>query len=285
MRAKGLEQGLQKFIVGDQQFIDILYKNPLVASLVPEDALVTKILDKIPGFNKLIRTDEKQPVNISAQTFAIVLFDTLIPGKSGLTSVETLKEEVAKLPEKMPMRAPILHIISTAADDINKVRTQVENWFDATMVKTTESYRAHMWHIALGLSMAFAVVLNVDTINIARILWDDSSLRSALNIEANTYAKSNDQQQNAIYKLNALGLPIGWTITNNKELCVAPNDWFPRPRAGVNVPAPVNDPCTFPLPDWYDCVIKVAGWVITALAGAQGAPFWFDILKKATHRG
>jgi hypothetical protein len=29
-----------------------------------------------------------------------------------------------------------------------------------------------------------------------------------------------------------------------------------------------------------DWVIKVLGWIVTALAVSLGAPFWFDLLKK-----
>ena len=303
MRAKGLEEGLRNFVVGGKvgntDLLKSLYENPLVKSLVPEDAVATNLIRKIPfGIgDKFIRTNpdptantkEKavvaKPVNISAQTFATVLLDSLIPNKSGQTKVDALLVEVNKLDPKIPLRDPIVHIIATTADDINKVRTNIEQWYDDVMVKTTKAYQAHMWRIALTLSFAIALVFNVDTISIARVLWNDSSLRAALTTEASAYAKTDADQKNALKKLDGLGLPIGWVITNDKQFCWAATDWFPRPQAGVGVAAPVNDPCKWPpLNFWYDGVLKALGWIITAFAGAQGAPFWFDILKKATNR-
>jgi hypothetical protein len=284
MRARGLEEGLREYIVGDKAMVDnkdfqeLLFNNPLITSMIPEDGFVTKLVDKFSTRNL-----EKRPISISPQTFATVLFDTLIPDNSGHTTVDKLREKIDALPTNMPLREPILHIIATTSGDITNVRTNVENWYDAAMVKTTKLYQAHLWRIALGITLAIAVLLNVDTISILRTLWSDSTLRTALSTEANTFAKNSDQEQNALNKLNALGLPIGWTGSRAGQ-CLAPNDWFPRPEPGLTSQLVANDPCKYPAMNWYDYVFKLLGWIITAFAGAQGAPFWFDILRKATSR-
>lgn len=285
MRAKGLEEGLQRFILGDMNFQSLIYNNPLIKSAIPEDTVATKFIEKIPGLNRLIRSP-KNPVSIPSKTFATVLFDTLIPDNSGQTTVSQLRAAITTLPNTMPLRDPLLKIIATTENDIAKVRTNVEGWFDTTMEKTTQLYRAHLWRIAWSLSMGLAIVLNVDTINIGRTLWTDSALRTALAAEANAYAQGTPQQQEALQKLNSLNLPIGWAnqIQLPTKFCLVPADFYPRPQLGSNNKPPVIDPCTLPKIDWYDWPLKLFGWVITAFAGAQGAPFWFEILKKATRR-
>ncbi len=58
-------------------------------------------------------------------------------------------------------------------------------------------------------------------------------------------------------KIQNLGLPIGWD-RNNPKL----------------VP---------PLSSWEDIggwLLKIFGWLITAVAISLGAPFWFDLLNK-----
>lgn len=288
MRAKGLEEGLRKFVVGDAHLQSLLYSNPLLKSVIPEDARITEYLEKIPVLNKLIRAP-KSPVHISKTMFATVLFDTLIPNSSGQTTVSQLRAAIATLPPAIPFRAPLLTIIATTENDIARVRTNIENWFDTTMEKTTLLYKAHMWRIALYLSLGVAIFFNIDSIGIGRVLWTDAALRTALAAEANTYAGGSPQQQAALDKLKSLNLPIGWTylaqLQPQMQLCLVATDWFPRPEPGANNPLPKNDPCAPPPVDWYAFPLKLLGWLVTGFAGAQGAPFWFDVLKKLTRRG
>jgi hypothetical protein len=35
--------------------------------------------------------------------------------------------------------------------------------------------------------------------------------------------------------------------------------------------------------DWGYVLSKVLGWAISGLAASQGAPFWFDVLKRFTN--
>jgi hypothetical protein len=282
MRAKGLEEGMYKYIVGEKNFQELLYQNPLITSVIPEDPLMTQVLEKIPGVKRLIRAPRK-PVNIPAKTFSKVLFDALIPNNSGQTSVEQLRAAVETLPPAMPLRGPLLTIIATTENNLNSVRSNVETWFDETMTKTTNLYHAHMWRIALAIGAGIAIFLNIDTISIARVLWTDASVRAALVAEATAYTNGQPEQQQALAKLNSLDLPIGWTYSV-QPLCLYPTDWFPRPQAGKDAPLPTRNPCAGPAMPWYEYVFKFIGLAITALAGAQGAPFWFDLLKKLTRR-
>jgi hypothetical protein len=62
-------------------------------------------------------------------------------------------------------------------------------------------------------------------------------------------------------EINKLGLPIGWT----RNVSVPPDPPDPRQLYGLSPQA------------W---VMRVLGWLITALAVSLGAPFWFDLLNK-----
>jgi hypothetical protein len=282
MRAKGLEDGLRQFIVGDPNLQQLLYSNPLIKSLTPEDAWVTQFLEKTPGLKQLIRAD-KNPVSIPPRTFALALFDMMIPNAAGNTSVAQLHATIATLPTTSPMRAPLLSIISTAENNINTVRQNIEAWYDSAMTKTTALYQGHMWRFALVIASLVAIVLNVDTVAVGVNLWSDSSLRSALVAEAGKYAQGTPQKEAALKQLNSLSLPIGWQVqfsptatdwlSKIQSISIKPNDWLAKP----------NQPET--TLGWRSGLFKLAGWLITALAGAQGAPFWFDLLKKLTRRG
>jgi hypothetical protein len=86
------------------------------------------------------------------------------------------------------------------------------------------------------------------------------------------------KQQDAYTQINSINLPIGWQVAPAPAGAPAilgrtftPIDWTTRPR---------EQPVGF-----GDYVSKLVGWLITALAAAQGAPFWFDLLRKITQKG
>lgn len=282
MRAKGLEEGLRKYITGPTTLTDELYKNPLIQSLIPEDAWVTQFLESHPLLKKLIRAP-KNPLGISPKTFALVLFKLLVPNPAtGVTTIGELQNAVNNLPTNSPIRGPLLTIISTANNSVETVRGNLEAWYDSTMVKTTKLYQAHMWRLALAIGLSIAILFNVDAVGIGANLWNDSALRSSLVAEANKYAQGTPEKVQALDQLNALNLPIGWQVktapdakdwlTQLQTLSITPADWAPKPG---QTPRQIG---------FWDYVWKVIGFLITGVAGAQGAPFWFDVLKKITQR-
>lgn len=279
-RAKGLEEGLRKYVIGDYDLLAGLYANPLINSLTPAEPWMTKMLSKIPLLGRPISHRKEKPVNIPAKTFSLALFDIFIPNAMGETSVSQLRASVATLPPDSPMRAPLLAVISTAENNIATVRANIENWYDTTMQKTTVLYQGHMWRFSFALGIIISLILNVDTVSIGKNLWNDAALRSMLVAEANKYAQGTPEKEKALDQLNSLGLPIGWqvTVTNPGadpitrllSLRFAPSDWLAKP----NQPAiQMNGGALF---------FKAFGWLISAFAVAQGAPFWFDFLRKLT---
>jgi hypothetical protein len=132
--------------------------------------------------------------------------------------------------------------------------------------------------LALTIGLLVSIVLNVDSIAIGFRLWRDPSLRAAVNAAAEKYATESKPQE-ARQALDQLNLPIGWQATTGAWQImgipiprITPNDWVQEPR-GLTIAA------------WLrDVLIKILGWVVTAAAAAQGAPFWFDMLKRLTQR-
>jgi hypothetical protein len=282
MRAKGLEEGLREYITGETSLTTDLYSNPLIQSLTPVDPWLTKFLEGIPLLNGLIRAP-RNPTYIPAKTFSLALFNILVPNPaSGLTTVGQLQAAVSNLPLNSPLREPLLAIISTANNNIETVRQNLEAWYDSTMEKTTKLYQAHMWRLAFFISLAIALVLNVDAVGIGSSLWVDSALRSTIVAEANKYALGTPEKAQALEQLNALNLPIGWNIktapdakdwqTKLQTLTIVPADWAPKPG---QPPRQIG---------FCDYVWKAIGILLTGFAGAQGAPFWFDLLRKLTQR-
>src|SRR5262249_6489158 len=92
--------------------------------------------------------------------------------------------------------------------------------------------------------------------------------------------QSAQQVSDTVKKLIDLQLPIGWEFTPLTPELVATSQLagLPDPRHNLrNVwnLGPANNP------EWFtNLVRKLVGFAATMVAVAQGAPFWFDLLRR-----
>jgi hypothetical protein len=105
--------------------------------------------------------------------------------------------------------------------------------------------KTQLWSFAIA--VVLAVALNVDTVKIAMTLWDQPMVMKDL-----PQLSANEQPQDAINALQAVGLPFGWDDNAIQNLGKTHLSWL----------------------------FAVVGWLITAVATLFGAPFWFDSLQK-----
>lgn len=267
-RAKFLEQKIRELLMnGDQNLVDQVYNSTWVKSLVPNGA---------------------KPTNIPTKTFALAVFDVFVPNASGVTTVDQLRANVNMMGDDMPLKKEMLAWLSMVANDMNAVRTNIENWFNAAEKTMTDTYSRNLWKVNLIIGLVVSLFFNVDTLAIGTGLWRDSALRQVTVTAANRYMDQSisstsvsDQQktktsaQKAAQELNNLRLPMGWDLNS-----MMPNDWLSSTQimlaSGKLSALPENDPMAY--------ILKLFGWLITAFAGAQGAPFWFDALRQVTRR-
>src|SRR5262249_22802271 len=101
-----------------------------------------------------------------------------------------------------------------------------------------------------------ALLANIDTVQVARDLYVDQPLRSAVLAQVSSGQLCGDRTDpvdraacanQEIVDLNAASLPLGWS--------------------GSDV-------------DGWEWLVKVLGWLLTALAVSFGGPFWFDALSR-----
>jgi hypothetical protein len=146
---------------------------------------------------------------------------------------------------------------------LSKTKENIEKWFNDTMDRASGWYKRQtiiaMFIIGLVLSISF----NLDSIQIADALWRQPTLRAALiaqsekitlpQSQVSTLQEQEDslkQFQGTIYQLAKINVPLGWPI---------------------------------PVLNLNQAILKALGWIITAAAAAQGAPFWFDLIMKLTN--
>jgi hypothetical protein len=88
-----------------------------------------------------------------------------------------------------------LDALLQTAESIEEAKLRLASWFDRSMEHVTDTYRRMIQTISLGVGLALALLLNVDTLQVARSLWDDPSLRQAVVAAANTAAGTSGSAQ------------------------------------------------------------------------------------------
>lgn len=181
--------------------------------------------------------------------------------------------------------------IENVDQNLAAARLGMETWFNETMDRLSGWYKRKAVFLAFVIGLVLAVIMNVDSITMAQHLWREPAVRQALAANAGTWLQDNPEvkipeggasPQKAIdifnQEFSALNVPIGWT---SKPYEVSTCQPFPEDGTGFGLEW-FNNLCLTPImPDKAaNLGLKLFGLVLSAAAATQGAPFWFDILKK-----
>jgi hypothetical protein len=246
MRAKNLEDGIRN-LLND-----------------PEGNGLTQTFYHHPLINSLTKGKEK-PSYIPSRVFALTLMDILVPAdpQKGSTTIDQLRKSVDKIQNEALKRNMLIQL-DEAGDNINQARQNIERWFDDGMERVSGWYKRKIQWITLGYALLISISLNVDTLAVTNSLYRDPTLRAAMVAAAQEMAKQ----------------PIGESSTKRAGESVKEiKEELEKIRLPIGWPAP-SKPEAPPKMTFFDWIIRICGWIITAFAVTLGAPFWFDLLNK-----
>lgn len=286
-RAEQLEESILSMLK-DKTLVNKFYAHPLVIELALRDKTGKLVKDK----NGVI----KRPERIPNTTFATVACEVIMnAGKEGddvpldTMSISEMKASMKALAQKNPNLERVNHYLlptmEKASDDIEvkltEYRKNTEAWFGDVMSQASNWYKIRAQWMAFWIGLAIAVFINIDTIYVAQKLWQEPTARAVIVAQAQAQAQSETQPENISFSTAAsLNFPVGWTTTeldtHSCGLFSVINYQFVIRSAGkclsvTSLPA---------LNNGWGIFVKLFGYLLTALAAAQGAPFWFDILRK-----
>lgn len=250
------------------------------------------------------KRQRKLPSYIPARTFALALWN-MAGGSLNSSDTTDLNQIKSVIREKVPhteLQQALITLIDEAEGDFDKARRNIEEWYNAAMDRVSGWYKRRVQIILLILGFVMAIVLNADSINIGKALFQDDALRRSIvgqaekfgplptptpqaspaeTDSAETEAAKEAAKEKAVAdakqrvkevraQLEETGLPLGWVRSKIDEQGKITNldDMRRRPLFGNG-----NT-------EWQLWFIKLAGLLLTGLAISQGAPFWFDILNK-----
>jgi hypothetical protein len=161
-----------------------------------------------------------------------------------------IKDAIAQIPDPQ-LKRTLEGLYARADGEITRFEAAVADWFDGAMDRVSGIYKRYSQLWAFLIALAIVVLLNIDAIHIAKILWQQPWLAKGIMLVPAENAAA------ALAQFDQLGLPLGWT------------GWPVWQYFSENLP----------LLGWLSAIV---GWLITALATLFGAPFWFDLLQRVT---
>lgn len=156
--------------------------------------------------------------------------------------------------------------IDDLTEEVNQFKNEVETWFDRSMDRASGVYKRNAKGVAILIGILVAVLTNTDTFHLAKRLSQDSVIRSAITQSASQrtdFIKDPEARREIEKVLGDASIPIGWQNINQQ---------FDLDTEGSNSGNVL-------LIIWQGFKL-ICGWILSGLAVAMGAPFWFDILNK-----
>lgn len=323
-RAKTLEKGIAG-LFQSEAFKSELYKVPLIESLCSPNAR-----------GQLIH----KPSYIPSATFALAVLDLAakkgisLPGAPAVAAAPPAAnvnnpapaggaaqpQNAAPAVDPFAKPAALLNSLLRGANNIEDTRTRLESWFNDSMDRVSGWYKrtSHAWLWIIG--GALCLLMNADSITLAKVFWNDPTLRAATVAAATEHVKNAAKEQQSSTStgngasttaaggttsdqtaphsgdstlkglsdvkkdLTEINVPLGWCWKSAGEQTKCfPNLGSPAPTADADAADP-----RMILPSresdpalWW--LLKFIGIILTTLAISQGAPFWFDLLQKAVN--
>jgi hypothetical protein len=149
--------------------------------------------------------------------------------------------------------------------EFNQFKQELETWFDRSMDRASGVYKRNAKGVALLIGLLVAIFANADTFHLINRLSKDSTLRDSITQSASRLSPETNDLESVKQKVNQaledISLPIGWNPSNLDQQAQESIGW--------------------PVKGWpFPVVRRILGWMLSGLAIAMGAPFWFELLGK-----
>jgi hypothetical protein len=329
-RAANLQRGLRSLFSNDKftsdtTLVDLIYDHGLIRSLYqdPEKDFIAPtgvrkvtcalsigltwikggirfVLGLAPPGIPFKPKDILLPAYIPSRAFAMALIDILNdPKPHGWDSLKNIESNLTNLRLRYPGNKAVealLALVKDAAGKPEQLQTNIENWYNDSMDRVSGWYKRYVQRILLLIGLALALMFNVDSVRMAKVLWTDKDARQATMDAANEYLKehpgaakdkgSNNAGQKIADTSNATDKPLiaedlekrlTTTVSTFDKIdkdAMLPVGWHVSPLASWKNFWRADHP------DYLELLRLLSGWLVTAIALSLGAPFWFDLLNK-----
>ncbi|NBC08541.1 MAG: hypothetical protein GVY26_15230 [Bacteroidetes bacterium] len=203
------------------------------------------------------------PSYVSKETFLSIFMDIL-----GSQDRKVIADNIASMDEG-DLKRLMQYLYRQSGGQPSQFKKKAGMWFDEVMNRASEWYTRRTKYLLFVVGLVLAFLFNVDTIQIYQSISSSATIQQQLLSMASQFAEQRDtiggiDRELALeesmtrlndawnqFEYNASPLGLGWGSGTAEE--------------GRSIP------------DW---LVKIAGFLLSAIAVTFGAPFWFDLLKK-----
>jgi hypothetical protein len=280
-RAQILYESIQRMLKSGNLNVQDLYTNPLIIGLGQDEKNLPLwgILEKL-GWHPPGGDGGPAPSYLPAAVFSAVVLEQIMAAR--ITNEDKPQTEMS--PEKAIAEVrtwaagdsscalkSVLNIsLATQGASIQAVRLAIEKWFNDTMDRSSGWYKRRTQSILLVIGIGVAFGGNVDTIAVARWLWQGDAARGAVVSAATDYVKQHPPTLDA----KAAGLPKNQTPPDLKASVT-------QIVAADQLLTSLQYPIGFSQDRLrqFSLVQYLLGGLLTAIAISMGSTFWFDALQ------
>jgi hypothetical protein len=156
----------------------------------------------------LYKDKGRLPSYIPSRTFALALWNMAyqklkdegvdikrsdVTGVDNLKNLESIKQAIDKYIPNPELSQALITLIDEADGNFDKAVKNVEDWYDSAMDRVSGWYKRHVQWILLGIGFAVAILINADSVNIARALFEDKTLRDAVVAHSDQFLRTHDE--------------------------------------------------------------------------------------------
>jgi hypothetical protein len=243
---------------------------------------------------------KNRPAYVSSENFTSALLFALRGLATGTIFSDFEKQVDALAPGSL--KSVLTTLVREAEGDLAALKAGIARWYDSSMDRLSGEYKRFAQVIAFGVGLVLAVACNVDTVQMVQRLYAEPALRASLDNAAQHYVDSKpaaaakapstatpgaDKASPPAAAAGVVGTPSAETVDDVK----AKFQKAQEAQGELMKTAPVGwtSPPQWWAPPWkwtspwemvLLLIVTLAGWLVTALAGMLGAPFWFDLLQK-----
>ncbi|HVX24724.1 MAG TPA: hypothetical protein VHB70_00175 [Parafilimonas sp.] len=262
----------------------------------------------------------KPPSYIDAKNFTSALLEKLTYDPNDPTSIATdLNTFISKIQQADIISPELKRMFLTYAyeardkykagsdktvNDVAIFRSKIETWYDSSMDRLTgDLKRRYSRPFTFWVALVSVVLMNADSVNIAKYLYSNPDARAKVAAQAYQLAQDSSTVFNKridslkrtnsadTVTLNQLQSSLQTGLANVRNAQGALNENLPFGWSKTDfqsfIPKKLNPKTkqleTDGLSSFLIILSKILGLAVTTIALMLGAPFWFDLLNKVTN--
>lgn len=239
-----------------------------------DDTLLNKFLNN-PMFKQLSyqysHKSTNPPSYVNPSSFRMILMDILMKDSKleDLDSIQEIEAKVAELDNEQ-ISAVLRQLLREADGDVEVFKEKIEEWFNSVMDRASGWYKRKTQVILIWMGLGIAVLFNADTLAIFDRLQNDPDTAAQIAQMAEDYVQTHENDSTLVKN----DMEYQEALDEIKKINEQQLNYM-QSRLGMGW----DEMSTNNFSN-YDWMVKILGWIITALAISKGAPFWFDILRK-----